>query len=193
MRYIEVKLRWYTTISKDLSNLLTGQFAFRRKGKILIIKLHDKKVVHRDHHHHAQWYNWPNWQTDARLTSLFTASWQTTNIIDSWEELTRTTLWLAPTLLSGSLYNGIRKLHSTFWRKPCRINAYVTYELHSANPTTHFLFIREAAHCLLVKGNIELASADASADHLLGKHFLEEIPASEKNQKPTQRCQVCTV
>lgn len=138
-----------------------GQFAFRRRRDVLLLKLHDKKVIflisifhnivtvrtgNRNHHsEHIVWlkvnhnYNCGMSGVDRNdmMISCFTA-------------FCKTLKWY-------------KKLGMHFLEEAMQ-NAYVVYKLSPGNKLDHFRFLAQACHHLLNQGGIEISAAQAGAD-----------------------------
>lgn len=174
------------------TNLAKGKFAYRRKGKVLIMKYNDKKVVYM-----LSTMN----NAGTTPTRKRNRQGQAVHRLKANHEYNQYMGGVDKNDSMVSTHSALRK--SIKWYKKLGLhyieeslqNAYVVYRLYSTSGMCHYTFLKEVVRCLLVAAEcaeVTQRRAAGGQDRLLGKHFLELIPATVQKTSPTKRCVVCT-
>lgn len=175
------------------TNVPKGQYAFRRKGKVQIVKLHDKKVVHliSTMHNASSVKTRKRNRQGAHIHRLRVNHEYNTFMggVDKNDAMV-------------AAHSGMRKSLKWYIKLALHYieealqNAYVTHSQQSAEKPDHYLFLKDAARALLIAADEkEVATAKAHPDsheRLVGMHFYQKLPPTEKKQHPTKPCVVCT-
>ena len=172
-------------------NVPKGTFAFRRRGKCLLLKYHDKKVVLMlSTMHDASSVPTRKRDRDGRQFHRLAANHsynqfmggvdKNDSMVETHTSIRRNAKWY-------------KKLGFHYIEEALQ-NAFIIAKRHLR--INHYAFQKEAARALLVAGDAEaciaVAAAAGGTDRLLGKHFPSSIPPTTKKERPTRVCVVCS-
>lgn len=165
-----------------------GQFAFRRKAKLQVIKLHDKKVVYLvSTMHNAGMVRTRKRTRTGEVIYRLAANHEYNSfmggvdkndaMVSAHSALRRTAKW--------HVKLGIHYMEEALQ------NAYVVYKQHVRSPVPHHVFIKEAVRCLLQDASTEEGVVARHEFRLQGKHHLEYNAPTQGKAHGSHKCVVC--
>eukprot|EP00117_Sycon_ciliatum_P004759 scpid70461/ scgid8993/ PiggyBac transposable element-derived protein 4 len=169
-----------------------AQYAFRRKGALLLVKLHDKTVIYllstvhnadlvRTGKTTRQGQYVKRLQVNHQYNSRMGGVDKNDAMVTAFSAVRRTLKWYV-------------KVGFHFVEEAVQ-NAYITYRMHGGKKK-HHAFVQKAVHVLVEAADAELAAAATptatAQDRLTGKHFPEKHPATEAKAVVLRRCVMCT-
>ncbi|XP_065188293.1 piggyBac transposable element-derived protein 4-like [Sycon ciliatum] len=166
-----------------------GKFAYLRKGRMEIIKLHDRKMVYMISNIH---------NTDTTATGKRNRQRQRIHRLTINHNYNQYMGGVDKNDSMVAAHSGLRK--SVKWYKKVGFhyleeglqNAFIIYKQLSHKIISHYGFLKEAASSLLSEAEQPAIAADTgNQDRLLGRHWPAEMPPTENNDRPRRRCRVC--
>lgn len=177
-------------VLKD-ANLLKGEYAFRRLGPVLCLKLHDRKVIYfLSTLHNTKFVSTRKRNRDNQVIHRLEVNHHYNRYMGGVDK--NDAMINAYSALRKS-YKWYIKIAFHFLEEAVQ-NAFILYKQHpNAGKLEHFQFILATCEGLLHEAESVNVANVGTLHRLIGKHYAEYIPATEKKARPTKRCRVCTV
>ena len=165
-----------------------GKYAYRRKGNVLVLKLHDKKVIFLLSTLH---------NTEQVVTRKRTRHNQQIKRLKVNHDYNTYMGGVDKNDMMVGVYSALRKTYKWYMKLAFHLieeavqNGYILYKQQPGNKLRHHEYLREVVQALLQEADAEKAETLDIQHRLVGKHFLEHVPATTNKAKPTKRCVVC--
>ena len=173
------------------SNCPKGTYAYRRKGSLQLVKVHDKKkviyllsTIHdaglvRTNKRNRQGQVIKRLRVNHEYNSRLGGVDKNDAMVTSVSALRKTMKWYI-------------KVGMHFFEEALQ-NAYVTYRQQGGREQ-HYHFVSKAVHVLVSEAEEagQPTPHQTSQDRLVGKHLLQKNPPTAKRQNARRKCVVCT-
>lgn len=171
-----------------------GQFAFRRKGKLGTVKLHDRKVVYLLYimHNVSTMRTRKRSREGQHISRLRLTKEYNVHMggVDKNDVMVATHSAVCKTL------KWYKKLTFHFIEEALQ-NAYIAHSKSTVGKPNHYIFLREVVRALLLAADEEEIATAVTCpgvqERLVGQHVAEKIPSTKKKAVRMQACVVCHV